>query len=66
MFTVVCDNCGEDIGSDQESSCWNDDSYAEDNATESDWVKISGKHYCPKCYKRNEDGEVVITIKSKI
>ncbi len=60
MFTVVCDNCGEDIGASSEYSCWNDSSYAEENAMESDWIKHDGKHYCPECYSYNDNDELIL------
>jgi len=66
MYTVVCDNCGENIGASQDYSCWADDSYAEENAIESDWEKINGKHYCPACFKRNDKDELVIIKKSAV
>lgn len=61
MYTVVCDNCGIDSAANSEFSCWNDKDYAEDVASESDWLKDGEKHYCPKCYSYDEDGNVVIT-----
>lgn len=60
MYTVVCDNCGEDIGVTQEYSCWNDENYVKTNALESEWVKKDGKHYCPKCYSYDEDDNLVL------
>jgi len=58
MYTVVCDHCGEDIGSSSEYSCWNDDTYAEENAMESEWVKENGKHYCPDCVSYGDNDEL--------
>lgn len=65
MFTVICDNCGEDIGVNQEYSCFGDDSCAEENAMESDWIKQNGNHYCTECYSYNDDDELVIDEKRK-
>lgn len=55
MFTIVCDGCKNDIGSNQDYSCWNDPTCAEENAMESDWIKYEGKHYCPDCYDEDEE-----------
>ena len=60
MYTIVCDNCGEDIGATQEYSCWNDEVYAEQNAGDSDWLKEDGKHYCPKCYSYDDNDQLVL------
>ena len=50
MYTVVCDNCGEDAGCDNEDgSCWNDKAVAEEIALGSEWIKEDEKHYCPNC-----------------
>lgn len=60
MFTIVCDNCGEDIGASQEYSCWNDDSYAQENAMEAGWVKDGDKHYCTDCARFDDEDNLVI------
>lgn len=54
MYTVFCDNCGEDVGENSEYSCWHDESQARDSAIDSDWQteddkNNNEKHYCPKC-----------------
>jgi len=66
MFTIVCDNCGEDIAAEQEYSCWNDANYAEENAMESDWIKEGDKHYCTKCVSYDDNDNLVLkTINNK-
>lgn len=60
MHTVVCDNCKKDIGSESEYSCWNDESYAENSAMESDWIKEEDKHYCPDCISYDDDNNIVL------
>lgn len=60
MFTVVCDNCGEDAGVDSDYSCWNDESAAVEMATESDWIKDGDKHYCPKCYSYDDEDNLIL------
>lgn len=64
MYTVECDNCKTTSGKNSEFSCWNDDAYALEDATDNDWVEHEGKHYCPNCYTMDEDGN--ITIKEKV
>jgi len=65
MYTVVCDNCQKDIGTEDEYSCWNDDSYAETNAMESDWQKEEKKHYCPECYSYDDNDNLVLNSSLK-
>jgi len=60
MFTCICDNCGLDIGSLQEYSCWNDKHYAKDNAMDSEWIEENGKIYCPSCYSISDNDEIII------
>lgn len=60
MYTAVCDNCGLDIGSLQEYSCWNDERYAKDNAIDSDWIEEDGKLYCPSCYSISSEDKIYI------
>lgn len=60
MFTVVCDNCGVDVNKDAEYSCWNDRSYAEENAMECNWIKQDDKHYCDDCYSYDDDDNLII------
>lgn len=62
MYTVICDNCKKDIGSEQEFSCWNDDSYAVDNALDSDWVKVEDKHYCESCYSYDDSDNFILDL----
>ncbi len=65
MFTVVCDNCKLDIGTDAEYSCWNDELYTETVAMESDWIKEEHNHYCPDCYEYDDDDNLIIKIERK-
>jgi len=65
MFTVVCDNCKKNIGSEQDYSCWNDDTYAEENAMESDWEKVDDKHYCTYCYSYDDDDNFILNKELK-
>jgi len=64
MYTVACDHCKKDIGSEQDYSCWNDDTYAEQNAMESDWIKDGIDHYCTDCYSY-DDNDVFVLDESR-
>lgn len=66
MFTVICDNCKEDLGADSDYSCYNDSNYAEEVAMESDWLKEDGNHYCPKCYEYDDEDNLIIKIDRKV
>jgi len=54
MYTVVCDNCGEDAGAIYEYSCWNDENYAEEVAMNQEWIREEEKHFCPRCYSYDD------------
>lgn len=60
MYTVICDGCGTDCNEDAEHSCWNDESYAVDDAMEQDWIEEGDKHYCPWCYTYDENDNLEI------
>jgi len=64
MYTVVCDNCGEDAFTDSDFSCWCDQQVAEEFAKD-DWgyIEHEGKHYCPKCYEYDDDDNLIIKQK---
>ena len=65
MYTVVCDGCGRDVGNDQEYSCWNDESSAEENAMNSGWVEHNDEHYCPDCYEYDDNDELILKVKTE-
>lgn len=58
MFTVICDNCGEDFK--QEST---DENLAQENALKADWIKNRDDHFCPDCW--SYDGNDNLIIKHK-
>lgn len=64
MYTVECDNCKSTRGQDSEYSCWNDENYALDEAIDHDWIEHEGKHYCPSCYKIDNDDNITIIEKT--
>ena len=62
MFTVICDNCGEDAGTDSDYSCWNDKSAALEDAKESGWIEHKELHYCPKCWSYDDEDNLVLVF----
>lgn len=60
MFTLVCDNCVTDVNSNTDYSCWNNKEYVEDIAKEADWIKQGDNHYCPNCYKFDDDDNIIL------
>jgi len=60
MYIVECDNCKTTSGRDSEYSCWNDKSYAMEDACDNDWIQDGEKTYCPDCYTQDEDGNITI------
>jgi len=65
MFTVLCDNCGEDVCQGQEYSCWNDEGYAKEIAMESGYISEDDKHYCEDCYEYDDEDNLVIKTVAK-
>jgi hypothetical protein len=65
MFTAICDNCGTDVCESEEFSCWNEEFYVNDIASEKDWHVDGDIHYCPACHSFNEDDILVINEELK-
>jgi hypothetical protein len=62
MFTVVCDGCNKSADEGTEYSCWNDEDYAVDVATEAGYIKLEEKHYCHNCHEYDDDDNVVVKV----
>jgi len=60
IYTVICDGCGKDVHDGAEYSGFNDNGFVEQIASDSDWHKENGKHYCPDCFEYDDEGELVI------
>lgn len=58
FYGVKCDRCGE-LYEDGEHSFWNDESSVIENAYESDWRELKGKHYCEVCHEVNEETDEI-------
>ena len=63
MYSVVCDRCGKTYGVDDGIDCWVDICTAREQATESEWVEIGDKHYCPDCYEFSDELEEYVPKK---
>jgi phage FluMu protein Com len=61
FYGIRCNRCGE-LLEDGECSFWSDEGSAIENATESSWVEIKGKHYCPDCHIMNEETDEIIVF----
>lgn len=57
-FTVACDRCKKEINED-----YYDSDNAEEHAIINDWLVIDKKHYCPDCYERDDNDDIVILSK---
>lgn len=60
MYTVVCDKCGISADDGTEYSCWSDESFAWDVASDSSWIEEQDKHYCPDCYFYDDNDNLII------
>lgn len=63
MYTVKCDGCGITSGDNADYAAWSDENYAVEDAHDQDWEKIEKKYYCPSCYERDDNDNVVIKNK---
>lgn len=51
---IICDRCGKSLTEESEMF-YPDNHSALMVAEQSEWKKISGKHYCPDCYELDEE-----------
>ena len=59
FYGLTCDRCKTDFD-DGEHTHWNDETTVLEQASESEWQEINGKHYCPNCYEDLEDEYVAL------
>ena len=60
-FVISCDDCGEDYTDEHTGfTIYNDKNSANECCQEDDWYEDYGKHYCPLCYKINDEDELII------
>ncbi|MBA4852050.1 hypothetical protein [Emticicia sp. BO119] len=61
IYVATCDDCGEPWLDDNDCAGHFDKSDTENGLMESEWhVANDGKTYCPKCWKLDEDDNVVV------
>ena len=58
FYGVKCNRCGEHF-EDGEHSFWSDEDNAIENAMDSEWIEIKGKHYCTNCHELDEKTDEV-------
>lgn len=58
FYGVKCDRCGE-IYESGEHAYFMDESEAIEQALESEWGELNGKHYCPNCHMVNSETDEV-------
>ena len=62
-FTLICDNCGDDLYEDTDYLGFSDlDLIWEDAAENQGWLVIDGLHICGKCYLYDDNDEPVIKV----
>ena len=62
FYNVECDRCGK---LSEEESWWEDKEFVKENAVESGFIEVDGKHYCPNCYTIDDDDCIAIKEESK-
>ena len=62
MYSVVCDRCGKEFET-YDFVAWTDECSAREQALESEWQEIGGKHYCPDCYEYDENTDEYVPKK---
>lgn len=64
MYTLICDNCGQDASEGEDYSCWSEPDWVIDGAEESGWY-VEDKHYCPDCFSWDDEDKLVINESRK-
>ena len=44
----------------EEESWWEDKEFVKENAVESGFIEVDGKHYCPNCYTIDDEDNIVV------
>jgi hypothetical protein len=58
FYGVTCNRCDE-LFEEHDVSYWSDEGLVIENATESEWLEIGNKHYCPNCQRVNDETDEV-------
>jgi hypothetical protein len=59
---LVCDGCGETFETGEGYVCYADDpdgSLLWSDASASDWLQMGDRHYCPDCWERDDDDNIL-------
>lgn len=59
FYAVKCDRCGA-INNEDDTSFWSDESTAENQAFDDEWLVNEGKHYCPNCFTVDDETDETI------
>lgn len=61
FYAVKCNRCG-DVCDNGDYSFWNEESDAVENAYDSGWTELKGKHYCEGCHETNEVTDEIVVF----
>lgn len=59
---IICDGCGETFENGDGFVCYINDpdgGLIWSDAGLSDWIELGGKHYCPDCWKYDDDDNII-------
>ena len=57
FYNVECDRCGKLAN----EELWKDDeAFAKEEAVDSGFIEVDGKHYCPDCYTIDDEDNIVV------
>lgn len=59
---IICDGCGETFETGEGFVCYADDPNGEliwSEADTANWKELGGKHFCPDCWKWDDDDNIV-------
>lgn len=60
LYGVTCDRCGETLINSNDNSAWYDRGTAEEEASNEGWLSVDNHHYCPNCYREDDDGNCTV------
>lgn len=56
FYNTVCDCCGELCNGEY----WRvDETYADEDLGDNNWIERGGKYYCPNCWHYDENNDIV-------
>lgn len=61
FYGVECDGCGCDLEDEFGSAFFTDsESFAEEVAKDSGWIKVGEKHFCEDCHRYGDNDELIL------